>query len=121
MEVAAMKTDEFWHKILTTTDSKNIAKFALSVLSLPHSNSDCERIFSHVNNIKTKKRNKLFTSTISGLLLTKECIKSNNSKNDCRTFEPTTSMYQKIKDKQKYFLNKNEEEFIESIRDLYRE
>lgn len=30
-------------------------KFMLAILSLPHSNAECEKVFSRVNDIKTKK------------------------------------------------------------------
>lgn len=67
--------------------------FALSVLSLPHSNADCERIFSNVNAIKTKYRNKLVTETINGTLLTKQCIQGGrNEMKNCINFNPSKAM-----------------------------
>lgn len=118
LKISEMKTDEFWHNIMTTTDCKHLAKFVLSILSLPHSNSDCERIFSVVNNIKTKKRNKLITSTINGLLLTKECVR-NNGKGDCKKFVPTEEMFARLKDKKKYELSNKENDYLESISSLF--
>uniref|UniRef100_A0A2H1V932 SFRICE_041270 n=1 Tax=Spodoptera frugiperda TaxID=7108 RepID=A0A2H1V932_SPOFR len=69
--------DVFWHKvseIKTKEDSRsvgpfyNLAHFMLGMLSLPHSNADCERIFSHITDLKTKKRNQLSTKSIAGNL-----------------------------------------------------
>ena len=47
-----------------------LSKHMKSILSLPHSNADDERIFS------TKQRNKLKTSTLDALLLTKQSMRS---------------------------------------------
>ncbi|KYN05247.1 hypothetical protein ALC62_03851, partial [Cyphomyrmex costatus] len=77
--------DKFWAKllnfknILNEHEYFNISSFALNVLSIPHSNAECERIFSKVNLIKTKSRNRLATKTINGILLTAQCVKQNNS------------------------------------------
>ncbi|KAJ8909744.1 hypothetical protein NQ315_014012 [Exocentrus adspersus] len=38
---------------------RNVARLAKLVLSLPHSNAECERIFSMVTDVKCKKRNRL--------------------------------------------------------------
>lgn len=48
-----LKNDE-GHKLF-----QNVSNFVLNVLSLPHANADCERIFSSINAAKTKSRNKL--------------------------------------------------------------
>ena len=42
-----------------------------SLLALPHSNADVERVFSQVFLIKTKHRNRLKTSTLDALLVTR--------------------------------------------------
>lgn len=49
---------------------QDLGSFSLDVLALPFSNVSCERVFSKVNLIKTKLRNKLNTETVNGLLLT---------------------------------------------------
>ena len=48
---ADMTPDVFWTKILKTNGEffVDLAHFALSALSLPHSNAQCERIFSRVS------------------------------------------------------------------------
>ena len=42
-----------------------------SLLCLPHANVDVERVFSSVNLIKTKARNRLHTKTVRALLRVK--------------------------------------------------
>lgn len=77
--------DVFWGKLFKFVNEngdavfKNLSEFVLNVLSLPHSNAACERIFSVANAIKTKSRNRLITKTMNGILLSRECVlKSNN-------------------------------------------
>ncbi|XP_033339072.2 uncharacterized protein LOC117227705 isoform X1 [Megalopta genalis] len=55
---------DFWIKMIEISDNKaqkfkNICKLALLCLTLPNSNTEIEKLFSLVNNIKTKKRNRL--------------------------------------------------------------
>ena len=45
-----------------------------SLLSLPHANVDVERLFSSVNLIKTKSRNRLHTRTVGALLNVKQGV-----------------------------------------------
>lgn len=90
--------DTFWHKLLnhdydgqTSHCFRDLAQFALHVLSLPYSNAECERIFSKVNLIKTKLRSKLVTSTINASILS-----SQRMNRDCRKFEPTSLDFKKM-------------------------
>lgn len=73
-------TDEFGDLYFTV-----LPLFALTILSLPTSNADVERIFSKVNLIKTKQRNKISTSTLTSLIIASEMVKS---KGGCVNFEP---------------------------------
>lgn len=58
-------------------------------MSLPHSSVGCERVFSKVNLIKTKVRNRLQVKSLNGLLLlSSEHIK----RTTCIHFKPTKSM-----------------------------
>lgn len=89
--------DLFWAKLMTADEGdqglsfKKLSKFVLDVLSLPYSNADCERTFSQVNLIKTKSRNKLVTSTINGILLSKQRVKGN-----CVSFVPSKQEYSRM-------------------------
>ncbi|XP_076066039.1 uncharacterized protein LOC143039686 [Oratosquilla oratoria] len=82
----------FYERLLTYEDSlgikkfKTIAAFALTVLSLPTSNSDAERMFSKLSSIKNKKRNKLCVSTMSNLVTISEEV----AKVGCMNYKPST-------------------------------
>ncbi|XP_068210356.1 E3 SUMO-protein ligase KIAA1586-like [Palaemon carinicauda] len=67
-------TVKFWAEVKGYKDAANINPYeelssvALTVLSLPHSNAEIERVFSHMNIIITKLRNKMKTDTTNALL-----------------------------------------------------
>jgi hypothetical protein len=67
----------------------NLSELVLNILSLPQSNCVCERLFSKVNLIKTKLRNKLMTKQINSFINTSECVKVSS----CVKFKPTKNMY----------------------------
>ncbi|XP_076049531.1 protein FAM200B-like [Oratosquilla oratoria] len=93
--------DKFWTTL--SKDKPNLtdlSQFALSVLSLPHSNAECERVFSKINLFKTKARNRLKTATVNGALLATECMKSTGS--CCKNFNPTNDMYSLLAAKELY-------------------
>ncbi|CAK1597844.1 unnamed protein product [Parnassius mnemosyne] len=74
--------ESYWYKVTAARDPANysnqlyptLSKFVFAILSLPHSSAAVERIFSSINLIKTKQRNRLNTDTIEGLLHTKQLI-----------------------------------------------
>ncbi|KAL0849463.1 hypothetical protein ABMA28_013746 [Loxostege sticticalis] len=75
--------EEFWKKIMTAINSGDgnllypvLTSFISALLSLPHSSASVERIFSAINLMKTKQRNKLCTETIAGLLHTKTLLRN---------------------------------------------
>lgn len=94
------QVDIFWAKLMDCEAGdqgmtfKNVSQFVLDVISLPHSNADSERIFSHINLIKTKTRNKMVISTVNGVLLAKQRVKDNNA--NCTTYEPSRSEYKRM-------------------------
>ncbi|CAG9840741.1 unnamed protein product [Diabrotica balteata] len=90
-----------WKKLSTVQDFaeefkfKNISQLAFIVLTLPHSNAECERIFSIVNDVKTKKRNKLGETSLNSICVIRSAFKSKNI--DCTTFEATDKHIQLFK------------------------
>jgi len=94
--------DNFWiylksHEQLFT----NLSEFILTILSLPQSNCACERLFSKVNLIKTKLRNKLMTDTLNGLINSSECIKPYS----CYKFKPSKEMLNSMTSNMYDFIN----------------
>ncbi|XP_045472719.1 uncharacterized protein LOC123679267 isoform X3 [Harmonia axyridis] len=87
--------DIFWGKLQKYTNEmgvfefQKLSQFVLNILSLPHSNAECERVFSKINLVKTKSRNKLITNTINGCLLTSQCVKKDGN---CVDFTPTQNI-----------------------------
>lgn len=67
-------TVKFWAEVNEYKDAANInpykelANIAITMLSLPHSNAEIERVFSQMNLIKNKLRNKMKTDTTNALL-----------------------------------------------------
>lgn len=57
-----------------------ICSFAFKIMSLSHSNAATERIFSQLNLIKTKTRNRLLSETTNSLIMAKEFVKYNGEK-----------------------------------------
>lgn len=64
----------FWINVLNINDSsgkqafKDLAEFSLRVLSLPLANAIVERVFSIMNSVKTKARNRMQMSTLEAVL-----------------------------------------------------
>lgn len=81
----------FWNQLKNIRSSdgtpafENLINFVFDILCLPHSSANVERIFSDIALTKTKQRNKLSTSTITGLLHTRRYLRPNN----CYDFEVT--------------------------------
>ncbi|KYN50089.1 hypothetical protein ALC62_00117, partial [Cyphomyrmex costatus] len=74
--------EEFWSYVseLKYSDEHlmfgTLGPFMLSLLCLPHSSANVERIFSQINLMKTQQRNRLCTKSITGLLHTKTYLKN---------------------------------------------
>nr|CAH7749979.1 unnamed protein product [Callosobruchus chinensis] len=71
--------DIFWGKLKKiNTDGvflfRNVSEYVLNILSLPHSNAECERVFSKLNLIKTKLRNTLKIDTIGKSILASQFV-----------------------------------------------
>lgn len=61
-----------------------------AMLCLPVSNADCERVFSKLNLIKMKQRNRFSTEGVASLIFVKDGIK--HMSRSCKNFEPTKEM-----------------------------
>lgn len=68
---------------------KIISDFILIILALLQSNVSCERMFSKINLIKTKQRNRLQAPSLNGLLNASQCMQETS----CHEFEPSIKMY----------------------------
>lgn len=88
----------FWANINCITDTNGdiqfptISKLSKSLLSLPHSNTEVERVFSQLVLLKTKTRNKLKPNTLDSLLLVKQ-----NMPSSCVDFQPDDMMYKRMR------------------------
>ena len=91
----------FWQNVKTLTLGDKtlvfpkVSQFVENILSLPHSSANVERIFSSVNLLKTKQRNKLSSETITALLHTKQLI----DKNTCYNFPVKDNLTAKMTSK----------------------
>ena len=83
---------EFWERLSKLTDGTEnppfgvVCQFMKTLLCLLHSNVDVERIFSEVNNIKTKKRNRLKLKTLQAILQVKQGVRESGR---CTKFSPS--------------------------------
>lgn len=93
----AIDVDSFWGSVSKMTNTSGerrfptVSKLMTSLLSLPHSNADVERIFSQVVLIKTKTRNCLKASTLDAIVMTKSLSGVN-----CVDFKPVVDMYKRM-------------------------
>ncbi|XP_058637405.1 uncharacterized protein LOC131543715 [Onychostoma macrolepis] len=67
-------TEKLWTEVHLYRDAagdnpfKELCNLALTVLALPHSNADVERVFSQLNIVKNKLRNRLSLGTVNSIL-----------------------------------------------------
>lgn len=67
-------TVEFWNEVIDYKDAAgnnpfaDLSQLSISLLSLPHSNAEIERVFSQMNIVKTKLRNRLSIKTLNAIL-----------------------------------------------------
>ncbi|CAK1585546.1 unnamed protein product [Parnassius mnemosyne] len=93
-------TVRFWIKVLQYKNAVGenpfslISQLAITILILPHSNAEVERVFSSMNIIKTKQRNRLSLKTINALILLRDQLKKQNK--NCASFEIPSEVLQLI-------------------------
>jgi hypothetical protein len=74
-----------------------VSRLALTLLSLPFSNATVERLFSLMNIVHSKLRNRLHVRTTEAILQIRYSLKRQNC--TCATFEPSEHMLQHFFDK----------------------
>ncbi|XP_034248085.1 uncharacterized protein LOC117649413 [Thrips palmi] len=88
-----MQPDEAWADIgemKTLSDElrfPQLSKLARCVLSLPHANSDCERVFAIVTDVRCKKRNRIGSACMNAISVSRCAFKAKGI--DCTCFEVT--------------------------------
>lgn len=91
---------KFWSKLYSFKDAggdyifRELTEFVLKLLSLPTSNAMVERVFSILNAIKTRARNKINYPMLENVLRLR-CYFS-SLKKCCVNFVPTKPMYTKF-------------------------
>lgn len=86
---------EYWKSVFLLKNSceeylfPNLEFIIGTLMTLPFSNAPVERVFSNLNNIKTKNRNKLKTDTLNALISVRNGVFRNGG---CIAFEPTKEM-----------------------------
>lgn len=87
---------DFWNSVFYAKNDLNdfmfshVKKFITGLMCLPHSSAAAERVFSQLNLIKTKIRNRLLTETCHALLHTRELLDDSF----CFNFKPKMSLLQ---------------------------
>lgn len=90
--------EEFWCTIKEmksgddTPMFPHLSQLVSGLLCLPHSSASAERIFSAVNNLKTKQRNRLSTKTLVGFLHSKRYLEDTR----CGTFSVEDKLISKM-------------------------
>lgn len=85
---------EFWFELYympTPHNFNDLCLFVFNLLSLPHSSASAERIFSQLNLIKNKQRNRLLPETCNALLMAKNLLGNNK----CYEWTPEKNLLDK--------------------------
>jgi hypothetical protein len=94
--------------VLSYKDSQGINIFAeltytaISMLTLPHSNAEIERLFSQMNVVKNKLRNRLKLPMLNAILTIRSGLKRFNK--CCHNYPLSNDLIKKIKTKETYSL-----------------
>lgn len=83
-QIKKMPAELYWNKVLSLKDHRgnflyeNLEVVVSLLLGVPSSNTEVERLFSVLKNVKTDKRNRLKNETLNGVLHTKLGMLANN-------------------------------------------
>jgi hypothetical protein len=78
------RLSEFWKAVDDTSKFPLLVYLARAAMSLPHGNSDVERLFSTLSEVVTIKRNRLQAQSLQSLLLVKAYMHARDL--SCHTF-----------------------------------
>ncbi|XP_045485543.1 uncharacterized protein LOC123689456 [Pieris rapae] len=94
-----LSVDKFWGAVGKIRNSNGnlkyvyVSNFVKGLLCLPMSNAACERIFSKINLLKTKTRNRFTNKHVASILHVKQGISEHG---DCVSFQPTKEMIKQM-------------------------
>lgn len=94
------KTIQFWTEVLTYKDAagnnpfKELAEFVFRLLILPLSNAEVERLFSQMNLVKTKIRNRIHSDMLNAILTIRASLK--RSEKCCHNFDIPKDVWEQI-------------------------
>ena len=105
LAISCETTEKFWGEIGKLEGIEQgslkydvISDIAKNCLCLPISSADCERIFSQVNIIKTKSRNRFKVGNVEKIIQVKQGLGDGG----CKSFVPTAQMLEKFNSVQLY-------------------
>ena len=109
--VVNRRIDDVWCEIFAmknlVTGEKRfpiLEKFMTAILTIPHSNADCERLFSMVRKNRTESRSSMAVGTLSALIATKVNLFRELK---CFQFKPGKDVFRRAKTAPCSSLNKN--------------
>ncbi|XP_051153643.1 uncharacterized protein LOC127276934 isoform X1 [Leptopilina boulardi] len=108
------KAQTFWPKVYSFEDAagtsifRDLASYALTLLSLPSTNAVVERVFLVMNSVKSKLRNKMGVPMLDSLLRVR--CRFHATKTCCSEFSPTKKMLEKFNYKVVYAVKNNNDE-----------
>ena len=82
-----------WVEVLNYKDSSGEKNNSLSLLAMPLSNADVERVFSQMSLVKSKLRNRMGQETLSSILHIKYGLRRQGI--CCKDFAPSQEMFQR--------------------------
>ncbi|KAK4324650.1 hypothetical protein Pmani_004732 [Petrolisthes manimaculis] len=93
-------TLDLWAEIASYRDASgentfcDLSDLALTILSLPHSNANVERVFSHMNIVKSKLRTRLNLKSLNAILTIRYGLRRHGS--SCHTYKLPQEVLKKI-------------------------
>ncbi|CAG4960429.1 unnamed protein product [Parnassius apollo] len=92
---------KFWAQVLKYKNAagvntfRELADLAIAAMSLPHSNAEVERLFSVMNTVKNKLRNRMCSLTLNSIIMIRNQLKI--KKKNCHNYVLPPEVLKKIK------------------------